>query len=199
MSNIKARIEKENLSTFNIDVFSDIKEGNINSQKNNITNILSAVEQYVYSFNTKTSNNILFYGPTGQGKTFFCNSIAKNLMDKGFVVIYQTSFKLIDIIEEYRFKSKGESSKAKYDLMFESDLLIIDDLGTEFNNSFTNTEIFNIINGRLLKNKPLIISTNLGLKEIENVYSERVSSRILGHFDIYKFFGPDIRWTINSK
>ena len=194
MSNIKTRIQKENFNSFNIDIFSDFHSDSEKSQKDNITHILSSLEQYVYQFNPDKSPNILFYGPTGQGKTFFCNSISKYLMDKGYVVIYQTAFKLIDIIEEYRFRSKGESSEGKYNMLLEADLLIIDDLGTEFNNSFTNTEIFNIINGRLLKNKPLIISTNLGLKEIEQVYSQRVSSRIYGSFDIYKFFGPDIRW-----
>ncbi len=115
-------------------------------------------------------------------------------MDKGHLVIYQTAFKLIDIIEKYRFSAKTELSQNKYNLLFDADLLIIDDLGTEFNNSFTNTEIFNIINGRLLSKRPTIISTNLTLSEVEKVYSKRVSSRIYGNFDIYKFYGPDVRW-----
>ncbi|MCD6435718.1 MAG: ATP-binding protein [Clostridiales bacterium] len=194
MSNIKETIELENFNTFNIQVFSDSSSGEISTQRDNITQILASIENYTYNFSPLKSRNLLFYGPTGQGKTFFCNSIAKYLMDKGYLVIYQTAFRLIDIIEKYRFSPKTEFSKNKYNLLFDADLLILDDLGTEFNNSFTNTEIFNIINGRLLSKRATIISTNLTLGEIEKVYSKRVSSRIYGNFDIYKFYGPDVRW-----
>ncbi|MCK5762822.1 MAG: ATP-binding protein [Clostridiales bacterium] len=194
MSNIKEAIESENFNMFNIEVFSDSSTGENLSQRDNITQILASIEAYTYSFSPYKSRNLLFYGPTGQGKTFLCNSIAKHLMDKGHLVIYQTAFKLIDIIEKYRFSAKTELSQNKYNLLFDADLLIIDDLGTEFNNSFTNTEIFNIINGRLLSKRPTIISTNLTLSEVEKVYSKRVSSRIYGNFDIYKFYGPDVRW-----
>ncbi|MBN2260780.1 MAG: ATP-binding protein [Clostridiales bacterium] len=195
MSNIKLAIERENFNTFNVDIFSSADHSEGLSQKDNITQILSSVESYVYNFSPERSKNLLFYGPTGQGKTFFCNAISKNLMDKGFLVIYQTAFKLIDIIEKYRFSNKDSNSQNQYQLLFDADLLIIDDLGTEFNNSFTNAEIFNIINGRLLANKPIIISTNLSLGEIEKVYSNRVSSRIYGNFEIFKFYGPDVRWS----
>lgn len=194
MSNIRNRIESENLKTFRIDIFSDQPLESGKSQRDNIATILSAVEQYIYQFDPKDSPNLFFYGPTGQGKTFLCSAIAKALLDRGHVVVYQTSFKLIDIIEKYHFGSKDVISKEKYQLLFDAELLIIDDLGTEFNNSFTNTEIFNIINGRLLAKRPTVISTNLSLKDVEKVYGTRVSSRIFGEFDIYKFFGPDLRW-----
>lgn len=194
MSNITNIINRENFSTFDIELFSDIENNNEASQTKNIQSILSSVESYIYNFDPDNGKNLLFYGPTGQGKTFFCNSIAKYLLDKGFLVIYQTSFKLIDIIERYRFKEKTKESVLNYNLLLNSDLLIIDDLGTEFNNSFTNAEIFNILNERLLKNKNTIISTNLSLIEIEKVYSKRVSSRIYGNYEIFKFYGPDIRW-----
>ncbi len=194
MSNIKEAVETENFGTFNIEVFSDSTTGEKLSQRENIKQILASTEAYTYNFSPYKSRNMLFYGPTGQGKTFLCNSIAKHLMDNGHIVVYQTAFKLIDIIEKYRFSAKTELSQNKYNLLFDADLLIIDDLGTEFNNSFTNTEIFNIINGRLLSKRPTIISTNLTLSEVEKVYSKRVSSRIYGNFDIYKFYGPDVRW-----
>jgi len=194
MSNLNNIIKRENFSTFNIEIFSDIKNDKEPPQNENIQSILSSVESYIYNFDPKSGKNLLFYGPTGQGKTFFCNSIAKYLLDKGFLVIYQTSFKLIDIIERYRFKEKTRESVLNYNLLLNSDLLIIDDLGTEFNNSFTNAEIFNILNERLLKNRNTIISTNLSLIEIEKVYSKRVSSRIYGNYEIFKFHGPDVRW-----
>jgi len=192
-SNLQEKILEENFENFNLDIFSPrAKEGEI-SQKDNIQSILSFTENFVYQF-PRVKKNLLFYGPPGQGKTYFCNAIAKYLLDKGIQVVYETSFKLIDILQRYRFEKGDPLAKGQYGLLFEADLLIIDDLGTEFNNAFTNTEIFNIINGRLLDNKPIIISTNLTLTELDQVYSSRLTSRIYGNFDMFKFYGPDVRW-----
>lgn len=81
-----------------------------------------------------------------------------------------------------------------YELLFKTDLLIVDDLGTEVANTFTNAEIFNIINTRLIEGKKTIISTNLTPKEISDIYTDRVFSRILEKFIPLKFYGPDLRW-----
>ena len=92
-------------------------------------------------------------------------------------------------------------SQNYYKSVLESDLLIIDDLGTESLNSMKLSELFTIINTRLLnlnsKITKTIISTNLGIKEIFNFYEERIGSRIAGYYDIYYFFGDDIRFKIN--
>ena len=80
-----------------------------------------------------------------------CNCIAKSLLDKGYMVIYQTAFKMFEIIEEYKFKNTDNHiSKENYENLFDCDLLIIDDLGTELTNSFTNSELFNILNTRFI-------------------------------------------------
>ncbi len=101
--------------------------------------------------------------------------------------------KQIEIIE-YKFSyDRNSSAKTEYSKILEADLLIIDDLGTETMSNTKFTELFNVINTRLLNNKKIIISTNLTLNELYNLYDERVMSRIIGNFNIYRFVGEDIR------
>ena len=135
----------------------------------------------------------MFYGETGLGKTFLTNCIAKALLDRGKIVIYQTSFKLLEILEDLRFNNDTKD-RTKYNLLFEADLLIIDDLGTEMTNTFTNSEIFNIINSRLLSNKKTIVSTNLSPKEMMDRYDDRIFSRLFSKFTVLHFYGKDLRW-----
>ena len=195
MSNLNDVLGRENFDTFNLDLFSKspFKEEPLTPWEN-MKNILDTSLKFTRDFDKKYEN-LLFYGNTGLGKTFLCNSIAKELLDKGKIVVYQTSFKILEILEKKKFaKSENPIDDFSYDMLFSSDLLIIDDLGTEMNNSFTNSEIFNIINTRLLEKKNMIISTNLTPIEIRKIYSDRISSRIFGNFKIVNFFGPDIRW-----
>lgn len=196
MSNIENVLKKENFQTFNINIFPDQPvEGESLTPRENMANITSICEGFVNNFDDDNGENLLFYGSTGLGKTFMCNCIAKALLDRNKIVIYQTAFKILEIIEKRRF---GKDSKRfndwEYDLLFEADLLIIDDLGTELSNAFTNAEIFNIVNTRLINNTKTIISTNLTPKEISETYTDRVFSRILDRFIPLKFFGPDLRY-----
>lgn len=195
MSNIKTVLNKENFKAFNINVFSDeiYEEGKL-SPKENMMNILSICDGFVINFDEENGENLLFFGTTGQGKTFMSNCIAKSLLDKGKIVIYQTAFKILEIIADYKFRRNSSDNEYQYKLLFESDLLIIDDLGTELTNSFTNTEIFNIINSRLINGNKTIISTNLSLKQIADTYTDRVYSRVASNFRPLKFYGPDLRW-----
>jgi len=193
MSNLKSTLKKENFQTFNINLFSDTPpEGSNISQRENMLDVLNVCEGFVINFDTNNEENLLFYGPTGLGKTFLTNCIAKALLDRGKIVIYQTAFKIFEIIEDVHFHNQAE--REKYQLLFDADLLIIDDLGTEFSNSFTNSELFNIINSRLLSNKKTIISTNLPPKGIIERYDDRIFSRLFSKYTILKFFGKDLRW-----
>ncbi|WP_427340531.1 ATP-binding protein [Caloranaerobacter sp. DY30410] len=197
MSNLEHILHKENFQTFNINIFSDKPfENEKITPRENMQNILSICEGFVFNFDEDNEENLLFYGTTGLGKTFMCNCIAKALLDKGKIVIYQTAFKILEIIEEYRFRRNSDKDQYKldYELLFDADLLIIDDLGTELVNTFTNTEIFNIVNSRLIKGNKTIISTNLSPMEISNTYTDRIFSRILSKFTPIRFFGPDLRW-----
>ncbi|MBF8982316.1 ATP-binding protein [Lutibacter sp. B2] len=195
MSNLDKVLAKENFNTFNINIFN-----NVPFQKEDITpyeNMQKILEEcgfFVNNFDFDSENkNLLFYGTTGLGKTFMCNCIAKELLDRGKIVIYQTAFKILEIIEHHKF-NKSKDVEQSYQLLFDCDLLIIDDLGTELTNSFTNSELFYILNTRLIQDKNLIISTNLSPKEVIERYSDRISSRIFDKFEIMKFYGNDLRW-----
>ncbi len=197
MSNLDKVLEKENFLTFDLGLFSDeIKELEKISPMENIKEIVRASQKFIRNFEDPDEYNLLFYGSTGLGKTFMINSIAKDLLDLGYTVIYQTAHNLMGVIEEYKF-SKTEDiieAKKKYDYLLEADLLIIDDLGTESTNTFSSSEIFNLLNSRNLGDKKILISTNLSPAEIAKTYTDRVYSRILDKFNVYRFIGEDLRW-----
>lgn len=196
MSNMVHMLTKENFDKFDISIFGNEPYNNETyTPKQNMYNILETCEDFCNNFD-KTNVNLLFYGGTGLGKTFMCNCIAKALIDMEKSVLYQTSFNLFEILENHKFNrlNETEENRINYNLMFESELLIIDDLGTEFNNSFTNAELFNIINERLITDKKTIISTNLSLEQLTETYSDRIMSRVFKNFIAHKFYGKDLRW-----
>ena len=126
------------------------------------------------------------------------NCIARELLKKGKTVIYQTAPVLLDTVIEYKLNKQKNYKDDILKSVLECDLLIIDDLGTESLNSMKLSELFNIINTRILnlnqKRTKTIISTNLDIKDIFNIYEERIGSRIAGYYDIYCFFGDDLRF-----
>ncbi len=124
------------------------------------------------------------------------NCIARELLEKGKTVLYQTSPVLLENIIDYKINKNKTSSDNIYKSVLESDLLIIDDLGTETLNSMKLSELFTILNTRILnfnKSTKTIISTNLNINDIFKIYEERIGSRIAGYYDIYYFFGDDLR------
>ena len=126
------------------------------------------------------------------------NCIANELLKKGKTVLYQTAPVLLESVIDYKMsKSKNYLNNINKSVL-ETDLLIIDDLGTENLNSMKLSELFTIINTRILnlnnKITKTIISTNLNINEIFNNYEERIGSRIAGYYDIYYFFGDDLRF-----
>ena len=148
-------------------------------------------DEFVNQFDT-TFANLYFFGDTGIGKTFLSNCIAKELLDLGHSVIYFTAFQLFDILSKGVFE-KDADAIATHQNIFDCDLLIIDDLGTELSNSFTTSQLFLCLNERILRQKSTIISTNLNMNQVADIYSERVLSRISNSYTIIKLFGDDIR------
>ena len=134
------------------------------------------------------------------GKTFMSNCIASELLKKGKTVLYQTAPVLLESVIDYKFnKNKNNTIENNiYDSVLNTNLLIIDDLGTESLNSMKLSELFTILNTRILnqnnKITKTIISTNLNINDIFNNYEERIGSRIAGYYDIYYFFGDDLRF-----
>lgn len=196
-----SNINNDTFENFNINLYSsEINENLFHSKispQSNIRLIKKIAQNFIDNFDNPTEKNLLFIGNTGLGKTYLSNCIANELLRKGKTVLYQTSPVLFDTIIDYRF-GKGNISKDFYDNILNVDLLIIDDLGTECMNSMKFTELFNIINTRLLNQNSritkTIISTNLTLKNLYDIYDERIVSRFVGYYNICKFFGEDIRF-----
>jgi len=194
MYNLKDVLEQENFDSFNINYYSEdnYKDEDVSPRKNMEVN-LSICLDFVNNFG-KEFKNLLLYGNSGLGKTFLCNCIARELLNDGKIVIYVTAFQLFNMIEKNRFaKEENYAVNEILEMLEYVDLLIIDDLGTEFSTIVSNSELFNFINSRLIGKKPTIISTNLSPNELMNQYTYRTVSRFLGNYKILEFFGDDIR------
>ena len=197
-SNISS-LEQENFDNFNIDLFSDEKDekkynSNI-SPKENIEKIKEISLNFIENFEDPQEKNLLFTGNTGLGKTYLTNCIANELLKQGKTVLYQTAPVMLDSILDYRF---GKNNEFNYNDLLNADLLIIDDLGTECSNNMKFSELFNILNTRLLNQNnhvtKTIISTNLSLNHLFKTYDERIFSRLVGYYNICRFFGEDLRY-----
>ena len=134
--------------------------------------------------------NLFLYGDTGVGKTFLSHCIAHDLLESAHCVMYFSAFDLFELLADSKFsrdKTEGQ------EFVFDSDLLIIDDLGTELTNSFVSSQLFLCINERIMRRKSTIISTNLKLENFSDTYSERTFSRIASNYRMVKLEGKDIR------
>ena len=189
-SHMKDALKLNNFSKFDINIFSSINSGSEKySPKENMQIIIDKmINGYIPKFR-EHNENILFYGSPGTGKTFLTYCIAKELLDRGFLVVYRTSDELIRNLREIRFNNDTELE----DLLINCDLLVIDDLGAEQITDFSTTELFTLLNKKILLNKKMIISTNLNLLELKQSYAERITSRLLGNFILFKTYGEDIR------
>ena len=192
-SNMKHILAKENFDTFSFSYYSenhtDPKTGT--SSLANMKKAYLTARNFVDNFGSDFAN-LFLYGDTGVGKTFLSNCIAKELIDKSYSVIYLSAFELFDTFAKSRFQ-KDDAADQMNEHILDCDLLIIDDLGTELTNSFSVSQFFLCLNERLLRRKSTIISTNLSLESLVNIYSERTFSRITSNYTILKLTGDDIR------
>lgn len=181
------------------DAADEVRYGIKQSPRSQILEIKENCIEFIRNFTNSDAKNLLFSGPTGVGKTFLANCIAIELMNLGYSVLYQTAPALFNTIYEYRYKYGRDDvyENSVYKSILDTDLLIIDDLGTESPSATRYAELLNIIDTRYAndKRKPCktIISTNIDLKKLFEYYDERVVSRIIGSFDIFRFAGDDIR------
>lgn len=155
--------------------------------------ILEYTHQYASTF-TPDSGSILMFGRTGLGKTHLSLAIANTVLEKGYSVIYDSAINILRSIEKEHFSR--EHSSDMIDLVMETELLILDDLGTEYETPFYNATIYNILNTRLNGGRPTIISTNLDFDGIKRRYDERVVSRIVSAYKCLEFQGEDVRLQI---
>lgn len=195
-SNLQDVLEYENFSYFNLGYYPDdyTEPATGLTPQANMKKILEKVKTFLSEF-PSGSENLLLYGNTGVGKTFLTNCIAKELLDRSYTVVYLTSLKLFDILETYKFdRDLSQTEKnASLSYILSSDLLIIDDLGTELNNSFTSSQLYHCIDARLTNHHSTIISTNLSFDDLREQYSERIFSRITSNYSLLKITGDDIR------
>ena len=193
-SNIREILKRENFDRFSYSYYSD-EDISPTTGLSALATARHAVEEchrFIDAFDNKPQN-LFFYGGTGVGKTFLTNCVAKELLDKGYSVIYFTAFQLFDILSKGVFEKDADAIAAHQNI-FDCDLLVIDDLGTELSNAFTTSQLFLCVNERLLRHKSTIISTNLSLQQIADIYSERTFSRICGDYTMIKLFNQmDIR------
>ena len=159
------------------------------SPRRRMAEVLEYCRNYAADFDEK-SPSLLLRGATGTGKTHTSLAIAREVVERGFGVIYGPMQKLLHQLEKEHF---GRDDGNSEDMMIDCDLLILDDLGAEFSTSFYNSCLYNLINSRMLDGKPTIISTNLDKNEILDRYGEQISSRIIGTFVPLTFIGKDIR------
>ncbi len=194
-STLSHLLEKENFDTFSFSYYDDLTADTQLqiTPRANIRKIVADARQFVNEFDT-VCRSLLIYGNTGVGKTFLTNCIAKALMDTAHHVVYMTSHALFEAFEAHRFEhAEQPESSILYHYIFHCDLLIIDDLGTELSNAFTNSMLYTCINERQLHRKSTVISTNLSLEQLRDRYSERIFSRITGNYTLWKLIGKDIR------
>lgn len=154
---------------------------------------VSFLRSYAESFDEKSSPSILLVGGTGLGKTHLSSAVARKVIEKGKDVFYTGAIDLFSTFEIQRFKSYTNEPNELIERYFESDLLIIDDLGTETVNQFSVSTLYNLVNDRLSRKKPTIISTNLNKDEIMKKYTDRITSRMLGEYQVLFFVGTDVR------
>ena len=194
-SNIRDVLARENFDTLSMEYYDKdrVDEKTGMTVLEYMTMIIDECKEFVERF-SEEKGSILFTGSTGCGKTFLSNCIARELIQRGFSVVYLTATDMFDVLSESRFGNRDEEeAKDRAAYILDCDLLIIDDLGTEFANSFSISQLFVCLNERILRRKSTLISTNLDLDDLKNLYSERVFSRITSAYTVLRLTGDDIR------
>ena len=182
-----------NVKTPNLPTFEDFDESTPSCKK-----LKTLFLDYTAKFPPEKIKNLVFIGKPGTGKTFSAGCIASALKANNFNVIYLSAVKLNDLFLRYHTASAGDK-QAIFSLLTASDLLVIDDLGTEpILKNVTVEYLTATISERLNGGAPFIITTNLTLDEIKSRYTERFSSRIAGSETArFTFDGKDMR--MNKK
>lgn len=187
-----APLRASTFEKFSLDFYPEAPDANGISPKKRMGEIAKFCEDYANDFSLR-SPSLFMHGATGLGKTHLSLSIANIVTEKGMGVIYSSAPNLFVELEREHFSRQNPNERTFERELLETDLFIIDDLGVEFSTQFTVSCVYNIINSRILSGKPTIISTNLTPAELEDKYTQRITSRIIGSYISLKFIGRDIR------
>lgn len=183
-------------NNFSLDYYSTRPDATGVSPRRRMSEIYEFCKVYARRFDTD-SPSLVMMGRTGLGKTHLSLSIAREVTEKGFGVVYTPVQKLMDKLEVDKFSYDPEDKKSyqsNMEAVMQCDLLVLDDLGTEFTTTFTRSVLYNIVNTRLVEGRPTIINTNLEPVELEQAYSQRMASRLGFEYKILRFIGEDIRY-----
>ena len=195
-SNIKTLLKTCSFKHFRPDYYDDTEKDPQTGKtaRENILETRRYCDRFIEEFSSHF-RNLLFYGETGVGKSFLSLCIAKELLERSFSVLYLSAIDFASIMSESVFNARDMSSETKETLHFiyDCDLLILDDLGTEVTNSIKSSHLFHCLDKRLQNRRAVIINTNLSPREISRIYSDRIFSRIIGNYTCFKIFGDDIR------
>lgn len=198
-SGLKEILEKENFELFSFSFYSDrIRDDD--TGKTPLEHAQFAVEksqEFIRQFGN-AAHNLFIYGDTGVGKTFLSHCIACEILKKAYSVLYFPSYDLFDLLAKETF-SKESDSEGALEYILNCDLLILDDLGTELTNTFVSSQLFLIVNERMLRERSTIISTNKDLETFSEIYSTRTFSRIIQNYVFINLIGKDIRRDIRSR
>ena len=185
-------VGRETFDQFRLDYYPDKPDPKLGvSIRGVMEKTFQTCRKYAHTF-TEKSGNLLFSGDTGLGKTFLSACIARTVADRGYSVVYESAGHLFSNLERAKF-SGDEDAREEIKKYSASDLLIVDDLGTEMPGQFVTSALYNLVNDRLLDGKPMIISTNLNTEDLAKRYSPQIASRLRGSFMRVAFLGEDIR------
>lgn len=188
-SKLASLLSEQTFKNFKLELYPDIPSGSASPRKQMEKGLIRCKE-YAEKFSI-SSGNLFFNGPTGLGKTFLSSCIAGELIGKGFSVVYDSVANIISRFESVQFNKGG--TPAELNIYDDCDLLIIDDLGTEFITQFSESVIYTLLNNRINAHKPIIVSSNLDQNTIQQYYSQSIVSRLTGEFSTIPFTGSDIR------
>ena len=180
---------------FREDYYKDNTPNGSDDAGKNALDAYSKLKNMADNFDTQ-ARNFVIYGGVGVGKTFLASCLANALIKDGRSVVFLTAFRFFDIFEKYTFhrdEADENTSIPSTEPLFDCDLLVIDDIGTEVSNSFTTSKLFDCLNERILRNKATVISTNLSPALIKATYSDRIFSRLVGSYSLLNLVGEDAR------
>ena len=182
------------------DTFDDICfDYQVNEDARRMQNAVKISMDFVKNFDSDYQN-LYFYGNVGTGKTMLTNCIANEILEAGYSCIYFSAVSLFDRLSDYYFRrNRQDDNSTLIDDIYECDLLIIDDLGTEIVNAFVKTHLFNLINERHLRKKSTIISSNKEVDDLHDTYTDRIFSRIASNYSICHLSGTDVRIQIKRN
>ncbi len=190
--NRSSPLELCGFETFLLDCYPTVYDAEIGtSQREYMGKVLQFCQQYAKGF-TLQSQSLLFTGTAGLGKTHMALAIADTVLQQGHDVLYTSAAALTDQLGKEHFDSEGGQNW--FAACSEAELLVLDDLGTEYVNALTISVLYELINTRMLSRRPTIYTSNITDPAVfEARYTEKVASRILGSCKEIRFFGKDRR------